>query len=102
MSGTLDLSPWARQAIPDQAALRRRVPDGHTLTVVTRDHRHFTVYLTTPRGRVAESSGLPIEQALEAVVPVSYLRCATCGKRLGDYGDCDSCTFDESEARRAR
>ena len=33
-------------------------------------------------------------------VPVSYLRCAACGKRLGDYGDCDSCSFDESEDGR--
>jgi len=100
MSGKLDLSPWARQAIPDQAALRRRVPDGHTLTVVTRDRRHFTVRLASPAGMVSEVRA-PLEEALDVVVPVSYLRCATCGKRLGDYGECDSCTFDESEACNA-
>ena len=67
MNGKLDLSPWARAAIPDQAALRARVPDGHKLTVVTRDRRRFTVRLTTPSGMVAESHGLPIEEAIEAV-----------------------------------
>jgi hypothetical protein len=27
-------------------------------------------------------------------VPLSYERCATCGKKLGDYGECDGCTAD--------
>ena len=112
MTGKLDLTPWSRAAIPDRAALRRRVPDGHTLHISASDRRVFHVSLVALRtGLVAEASG-PIDAAIDEVlgrldlalddvlVPVSYMRCSACGKRLGDYGDCDSCGFDESEAQR--
>ena len=104
VSGKLDLTPWARQAIPeaDRAALRARVPDGNTLTVSTHDHRVFVVSLASRAGRLSEYRGTDLAHGFDVVVPVSYMRCSTCGKRLGDYGECDSCTFDRQADDAAR
>ena len=107
MSGRLDCTPWARAAIPDRAALQRRVPDGHTLHVSTGNRRVFRVALTRPdEGLVVEALGpldLALDLALDEVrVPVSYMRCSACGKRFGDYGDCDSSSFDEDRHAHCR
>lgn len=97
MTGRLDLTPWARAAIPEaeREALRQRVPAGHSLTVSTSDRRLYTVRLTTPQhGLVAQAFGT-LESALDRVLDKP--RCNACGKRLTD-GDCDSCTADREAA----
>ncbi len=70
MSGRLDLTPWARAAIPEaeREALRQRIPAGHALTISTSDQRLFTVRLTTPQhGLVAQAFG-SLPSALERVL----------------------------------
>ncbi len=56
MSGRLDATPWARAAIGDLAALRERIPEGHTLHVSGRTATgpwHATVLF--PGGHVAQA-----------------------------------------------
>ena len=101
----LSLTPWSRAAIPDlaQDAIERRIPSGHRLDIGGHG-RAWSAKLVNRSGCVASTYHEPSWTAAvdRVLVPVSYLRCSACGKRLGDYGECDSCTSDTwAEQREA-
>ena len=101
----LSLTPWSRAAIPDlaQDAIEWRIPSGHRLDIGGHG-RDWSAKLVNRSGCVASTYHEPSWTAAvdRVLVPVSYLRCSACGKRLGDYGECDSCTSDTwAEQREA-
>ena len=105
MTSALDLTPNARRALTDaeRDSIRRRIPDGSRLELAGHG-RDWAAHLIRGGVVVAQAQHQATWRAAVdgVLVPVSYLRCATCGKKLGPWGDCDSCTFDERERHAAR
>jgi hypothetical protein len=100
MSANLVLTPWARAALTDadRDAIRARIRHGDRLELAGHG-RDWAAHLIRGGVVVAVTTRQPTWQAAVdgVLVPVSYMRCATCGKKLTDWGDCDSCTFDRSQ-----
>lgn len=92
----LDLSPWARQGLTDDdlAAIRARLPQDAELYVSRKDHRLWTMLLIVGGERVGGGKGVTWQRAFDVTVPLSYLRCATCERKLDASGDCDHCYAD--------